>query len=84
MEKAKEAVTALLGLAGVIVLASEAGSITGQALNALAGFAFWGVAYIVWAVWGRIAKLVDIDQFAANVKPIDFDRFAKAEKEGSL
>lgn len=28
-----------------------------------------------------LANLVDIDQVTANVKPIDFDRFAKAEKE---
>lgn len=39
--------------------------------------ALLGLAYIV---WGRLANLVDIDQVAANVKPIDFDRFAKAEK----
>ena len=69
MEKAKEAVTALLGLAGFAVLASEAGSIAGQALNTLL------------AVWGRLGKLVDIDQFTANVKPIEIDRFAKVEEE---
>ena len=78
----RDAVTALFGLAGTAVLMSDAPTtIPGQALNALAGFALWGIAYIVWTVWGRLGKLVDIDQFTANVKPIDFDRFAKVEEE---
>ena len=81
MEKAKEAVTALLGLAGFTVLASEAGSIAGQALNTLLALGLIGAAYIVWTVWGRLGKLVDIDQFTANVKPIEIDRFAKVEEE---
>ena len=62
MEKAKEAVTALLGLAGFAVLASEAGSIDGQALNTLLALGLIGAAYIVWMVWGRLAAAAKQDK----------------------
>ena len=62
MEKAKEAVTALLGLAGFAVLASESGSIAGQALNTLLALGLIGAAYIVWAVWGRLAAAAKQDK----------------------
>lgn len=62
MEKAKEAVTALLGLAGFAVLASESGSIAGQALNTLLALELIGAAYIVWVVWGRLAAAAKQDK----------------------
>ncbi|MCI8601080.1 MAG: hypothetical protein HFE45_05740 [Oscillospiraceae bacterium] len=60
MEKAKEAVTALIWLAGTFVLMSEAPTtIPGQVVNTLIAFLLWGLAYIVWTVWGRLAAKQD-------------------------
>lgn len=77
----RDAVTALFGLAGFGLLGCVSPTIVGQALNTLLALGLIGAAYIVWTVWGRLGKLVDIDQFTANVKPIEIDRFAKVEEE---
>ena len=57
----RDAVTALLGLAGFGLLGCVSPAIVVQALCALIGFGLIGAAYIVWVVWGRLGKLVDID-----------------------
>ena len=77
----RDAVTALLGLAGFGMLGCVSPTFAGQALAARIGFGLIGLAYIVWTVWGRLGNLVDIDQVTANVKPIEIDRFAKVEEE---
>ena len=64
MEKARDAVTALFGLAGFGLLGCVSPTIVGQALNTLLALGLIGVAYIVWTVWGRLGNLVDIDQVA--------------------
>ena len=75
----RDAVTALLGLAGFGMLGCVSPTIAGQALSALIGFGLIGLAYIVWAIWGRVANRVDIDQVTASVNPIEIDR---VEQEG--
>lgn len=60
----RDAVTALLGLAGFGMLGCVSPTVAGQALNTLLALGLIGVAYIVWTVWGRLGKLVDIDQVA--------------------
>lgn len=58
----RDALTALLGLAGFGMLGCVSPTFAGQALAALIGLGLIGAAYIVWVAWGWIANLVDIDQ----------------------
>ena len=55
----RDAVIALLGLAGFGMLGCVSPTSFGQAVNALIGFGLLGAAYIVWTVWGRIATKRD-------------------------
>lgn len=59
----RDAITALLGLAGFGMLGCVSPTFVGQALAALIGFGLIGLAYIVWVVWGRMAD-----------NPLDFER----------
>ena len=63
MEKARDAVTALFGLAGFGLLGCVSPTIVGQALNTLLALGLIGVAYIVWTVWVIIANPIEMDRF---------------------
>ena len=58
----RDAVTALLGLAGFGLLGCVSPTFVGQALNTLLALGLIGAAYIVWMVWGRLAAAAKQDK----------------------
>lgn len=58
MIKTKNAATGVLVVAGLVMLASEAQTISDQLKAAACGFALWGAAWAVWQLWGRAGYLI--------------------------
>lgn len=58
MIKAKNAATGVLVVSGLVMLASEAQTISDQLKAAACGFALWGASWLVWQLWGRIGYLI--------------------------
>ena len=58
----RDAVTALLGLAGFGLLGCVSPTFVGQALNTLLALGLIGAAYIVWSVWGQLAAAAKSDK----------------------